>query len=93
MKVLITGGLGFIGSNVVIHLCDQGHQITVLDNLDSRMGGNWTNLKDVMSVIHMNVQDMLDFGQVSEAVLEQDMIINCAASTSHPSSMREPWLD
>jgi UDP-glucose 4-epimerase len=93
MKVLVTGGLGFIGSNLTIHLCHQGHQVSVLDNLDSRMGGNWANLEEVMSKVHMNVQDLLDFGQVSAAVLGQDMIINCAASTSHPSSMREPWLD
>jgi UDP-glucose 4-epimerase len=93
MKVLVTGGLGFIGSNLVIHLCELGHEVTILDNLDSHMGGNWANLEEVMSKVNMNVQDMLDFGQVSEAVLGQDMIVNCAASTSHSSSMREPWLD
>ena len=93
MKVLVTGGLGFIGSNLVIHLCELGHEVTILDNLDSHMGGNWANLEEVMAKVHMNVQDLLDFGQVSEAVLGQDMIVNCAASTSHSSSMREPWLD
>jgi UDP-glucose 4-epimerase len=93
MKVLVTGGLGFIGSNLTIHLCHQGHQVSVLDNLDSSMGGNWANLEEFMSKVHMNVHDLLDFGQTSEAVLGQDLIINCAASTSHSNSMREPWLD
>ena len=93
IKVLVTGGLGFIGSNLTVHFCKLGHEVTVLDNLDSRMGGNRLNLEEVKSDVKLIVQDLLDFGQVSESVLNQDLIINCAASTSHPSSMREPWLD
>ena len=38
IKVLVTGGLGFIGSNLTVHFCKLGHEVTVLDNLDSRMG-------------------------------------------------------
>jgi UDP-glucose 4-epimerase len=93
MKILVTGGLGFIGSNTVFRLCEQGHQVTILDNLDSHMGGNLNNLYHGNPKVHLSVQDLLDFGQVSEIVRGQELIINCAASTSHPNSMQEPWLD
>ncbi len=92
-KVLITGGLGFIGSNLA-HKCGElGGEVTIFDCLDPRSGGNLYNIHDIKDSVKLCFHDMLDFDLISEQVLDKDMIINCAASTSHPLSMREPLLD
>ncbi len=91
--VLITGGLGFIGSNVAKGFLKSGYKVTVYDNLDPHSGGNKRNIDEFSSDIEIVYGDILGFGQLLEAVAGKEIIINCAASTSHPFSMREPWLD
>lgn len=92
-RVLITGGLGFIGSNLAHACLVLGARVTVFDSLDPRSGGNLVNIEKIKDSIVLRFQDILNFDQVSDAVANQDMIFNCAASTSHPFSMREPWID
>lgn len=92
-RVLITGGLGFIGSNLVHECIRLGAHVTIFDNLDPRQGGNHANIAEIRPSVRLAFHDMLDFDQVCSHVVDQDLIINCAASTSHPFSMREPWLD
>jgi UDP-glucose 4-epimerase len=91
--VLITGGLGFIGSNLVHACVEAGAEVTVFDCLDPRSGGNMANLLGVRKKIRLALHDIQDFDRVSKHVVGKDIIFNCAASTSHPFSMREPWLD
>lgn len=92
-KILITGGLGFIGSNLA-HACVRlGGDVTIFDCLDPRSGGNLFNIKGIKDDVQLCHQDIQDFSQLSQHVLDQNVIINCAASTSHPFSMREPWID
>ncbi len=92
-RVLITGGLGFIGSNVV-HLClEHGAEVTVFDCLDPRSGGNLKNVADIKDHIRICFHDILNFDQLTEQIVDKDIVFNCAASTSHSFSMREPWLD
>ncbi len=92
-KILITGGLGFIGSNLA-HKCVQlGAHVTIFDNLNPRAGGNLFNISDIRSKIQLSIGDILDFQHLCQSVIEQDIIFNCAASTSHPYSMREPLID
>lgn len=92
-KVMITGGLGFIGSNLA-HACLQcGAEVTIYDCLDPHGGGNLHNVKDIRDAVRLRFHDILDFGQLCEHIADMDMIFNCAASTSHMFSMREPWID
>ncbi|MFC1764320.1 NAD-dependent epimerase/dehydratase family protein [Planctomycetota bacterium] len=92
-RVLITGGLGFIGSNLA-HKCVQlGAQVTIFDCLDPRSGGNLYNIHSIRDSVKLALHDILTFDHVSEYVMNTEIIFNCAASTSHPFSMREPWLN
>ncbi len=92
-RVLITGGLGFIGSNLAHKCLELGAQVTVFDCLDPRSGGNCYNIHDISDSIELCFHDILNFDQVSQHITNKDIIFNCAASTSHPFSMREPWID
>lgn len=92
-KVLITGGLGFIGSNLVHQCLVLGAEVTIYDCLDPHSGGVLYNIEDIKDSVNLCVNDILNFEKVCEEVREKDLIINCAASTSHSFSMREPWLD
>ncbi|MDY6861825.1 MAG: GDP-mannose 4,6-dehydratase, partial [Thermodesulfobacteriota bacterium] len=92
-KILITGGLGFIGSNIAHKCVELGGKVTIYDCLDPRSGGNLYNIHDIKEYIEICYHDILNFDRVSQYIVNKDIIINCAASTSHPFSMREPWID
>jgi UDP-glucose 4-epimerase len=92
-KVLITGGLGFIGSNLAHRLFSLGADITIYDNLDSHSGGNLYNVRSIKDSIKLVFYDLLNFDMLVKHVCDQELIFNCAASTSHPFSMREPMID
>ena len=92
-KILVTGGLGFIGSNLARRCLELGAEVTIYDNLDSHAGGNLYNIHDIRAALTVCYHDILDYDRLVENVVGQDVIFNCAASTSHPFSMREPWLD
>lgn len=92
-RVLITGGLGFIGSNLALEMVRGGAQVTVLDNLDPGGGGAIHNVRDAGRNLQLVVGDVLNFETLSPLVTASDVVVNCAASTSHPRSMREPLLD
>ena len=92
-KVLITGGLGFIGSNLAHKCVELGADVTIFDCLDPRSGGNHYNVQSIAKSLQFAYQNILDFDQVSQVVTGQDIIFNCASSTSHSFSMREPWID
>ena len=65
-KVLITGGLGFIGSNLVHRYLELGAQVTVYDCLDSHAGGRLFNIDDVKDDIALRVNDILNFEKLCE---------------------------
>ena len=92
-KILITGGLGFIGSNLAHKCLELGAKVTVFDCLDPRSGGNLYNIHEIRDHIEICFHDILNFDQITEHIVDKDIIFNCAASTSHSFSMREPWLD
>ena len=92
-KILITGGLGFIGSNLARKCLELGAKVTVFDCLDPRSGGNLYNIQEIRHRIEICFHDILNFDQITEHIVDKDIIFNCAASTSHSFSMREPWLD
>jgi len=92
-KVLITGGLGFIGSNLARECLRLGARVTVYDCLDPNSGGNLYNINGIADAIEVCFNDILDYAHLSKQVALHDVIFNCSASTSHPFSMREPWLN
>ena len=92
-KILITGGLGFIGSNLAHKCLELGAEVTIYDSLDPRSGGNLYNINDIQDHIEVCYHDILNFDQLSQEISRKDIVFNCAASTSHPYSMREPWID
>jgi UDP-glucose 4-epimerase len=93
LKVLITGGYGFIGSNLAHACVAAGAHVTIYDCLDANSGGNRCNIASIPQRLEILESDILDFDAVCAAVTGKDVVINCAASTSHPFSMREPWIN
>jgi UDP-glucose 4-epimerase len=92
-KILIPGGLGFIGSNLAHKCLELGAKVTIYDCLNPRSGGNLYNINDIRDSVELCYHDIQNFDRLCQHVCNKDIIINCAASTSHPFSMREPWLD
>ena len=92
-NILITGGLGFIGSNLAHKCFELGAKVTIFDCLDPRSGGNMYNVEGIANSIEIIYHNILSFDQVSESISNKDIIFNCASSTSHAFSMREPWID
>ncbi|MBF0450423.1 MAG: GDP-mannose 4,6-dehydratase [Candidatus Magnetomorum sp.] len=92
-KILIAGGLGFIGSNLAHQCVKMGAEITLYDCMDPHSGGNLFNVKHIKNDLNVYFMDILNFDQLATHIPDKDIIINCAASTSHPFSMREPWID
>ncbi len=92
-RILITGGLGFIGSNLAYRCAELGARVTVYDSLDPRSGGNMHNVKGIEDELEIVVNDLRNFEGVSAAVRHKDIIFNCAAYTSHPQSMTDPLTD
>lgn len=92
-KVIITGGLGFIGSNLARTCLELGAAVTIYDCLDPNSGGNLFNVSDIRNSVELRLHDILNFDRLAECVVGKDILFNCAASTSHPFSMKEPWLN
>ena len=59
-KVLITGGLGFIGSNLARVLVAQGARATIVDSLIPQYGGNLFNIESIHEIVHVNICDVRD---------------------------------
>jgi UDP-glucose 4-epimerase len=92
-SALITGGLGFIGSNLVRRLVEIGVKVTVLDALMPEQGGNQFNLRDLLGRVEIHTADMRDQRIVSHLVGGVDYIFNLAGSVSHLESMQQPLRD
>lgn len=92
-KVLITGGLGFIGSNLAHACATAGAHVTVYDCLDPKSGGNLYNVEGTASDVTIIRNDIRNFEGVCAALVGQDIVFHCAAYTSHPNSMKEPLID
>lgn len=92
-RVLITGGLGFIGSNLARRLLELGAQPTLVDSLIPLYGGNLHNIADIRSRVTVNVCDVRDRFAMEHLVREQDYLFNLAGQTSHLDSMTDPQTD
>ena len=92
-KVLITGGLGFIGSNLARRLVKDGAKVTIVDSLIPEYGGNPHNLHDVKDQIEINITDVRDSISMDQFIPDQDFLFNLAGQTSHLDSMENPFTD
>jgi nucleoside-diphosphate-sugar epimerase len=87
MRYLVTGGAGFIGSNIVDELVRRGHKVVVLDDLSA---GKESNLADVRAKIDLRVGSITDLAAVQSACNGADYVIHLAARTSVPRSVQNP---
>lgn len=92
-SALVTGGLGFIGSNLARRLVEIGVEVTVLDALMPEQGGNQFNLRDLLGRVEIHTADMRDRKVVSHLVGGVDYVFNLAGSVSHLESMQQPLRD
>jgi UDP-glucose 4-epimerase len=93
LNILITGGLGFIGSSLARRLVNERHRVTLLDSLIPKYGGNLANIADIQDQITVNISDMRDPFATRELIKGMDLIFNMAGQTSHADSMTDPFTD
>jgi UDP-glucose 4-epimerase len=92
-RVLVTGGLGFIGSNLTARLVGLGGKVTVMDNMMPRLGGNLFNVKEIADRIHINFSDVRDSHSMDYLVKDQAYIFHLAGQVNHVDSIRNPIQD
>jgi UDP-glucose 4-epimerase len=92
-RVLITGGLGFIGSNLARRLVEAGARVTLVDSLIPEYGGNLFNVEDLRGKVTVNIADVRDEHSMKHLVLGQDVLFNLAGQTSHMDSLQDPYTD
>ena len=92
-KVLITGGVGFIGSHLADRLLGLGADITLLDSLIPEYGGNLFNIEHLRGRVQVNISDVRDTYSMRHLVQGKDYLFNLAGQTSHLDSMLNPIPD
>jgi UDP-glucose 4-epimerase len=92
-RVLITGGLGFLGSNLARNLVDLGADVLIVDSLLADYGGNLFNLDGYESRLRVNIADIRQGTTMDYLVRGREVIFNLAGQVSHIDSMRDPHTD
>ena len=92
-RVIITGGLGFIGSNLARRLVGLGAEVTAIDSLIPEYGGNLFNVDGMEGRIRTNISDVRDMHALRYLVQGGDYLFNLAGQTSHLDSMNDPQTD
>ncbi len=92
-KCLITGGLGFIGSNLARKLVEWGANVTVIDSLIPEYGGNLYNVNGIEKKLKINISDIRDEFSMKYLVQNQEYLFSLAGQTSHMDSMADPQTD
>lgn len=92
-QVLITGGLGFIGSHLARRLVVLGAKVTLVDSLIPQYGGNLFNIQDIRDQITVNISDVRDPHSMAYLIKGKDFLFNLAGQTSHMDSMQDPNTD
>ena len=91
--VMITGGLGFIGSNLAHQLVALGARVLIVDSLIPAYGGNLFNIRDIEHRLRVNIADIRQQSTMNYLVRGHDVIFNLAGQVSHIDSMEEPYTD
>lgn len=91
--ILITGGLGFIGSNLAIRLVQEGANVTLVDSMIPNCGGNPFNVSEIKDKIQTDYSDIRDKRRIAHLLKRKDYIFNLAGQVSHIDSMIDPFND
>ena len=92
-NVLVTGGLGFIGSAVARRLVEIGAKVTLVDSLIPEYGGNLFNIHDIRDRVTVDLTDVRDAAAMSSLIKKRQFLFNLAGQTSHLDSMTDPVTD
>ena len=92
-RVMVTGGLGFIGSNLARRLVELEADVLLVDSLIDDYGGNLFNIDGITDRVHVNVADIRQQSTMNYLVRDRDVIFNLAGQVSHIDSMRDPYTD
>ncbi len=92
-RVLVTGGLGFIGSNLAHTLAGHCAELTLVDSLIPQYGGNLFNISGIEDKVRVNIADVRDESSMQYLVRGQDYVFNLAGQVSHIDSMLDPFTD
>ncbi|MBF0226930.1 MAG: GDP-mannose 4,6-dehydratase [Desulfobacterales bacterium] len=92
-KIIITGGLGFIGSNLAQTLVEAEAELILVDSLIPEYGGNLWNIENIKDKIQINISDVRDEHSMKYLVKGKDFLFNLAGQTSHIDSMNNPHTD
>lgn len=91
--ILITGGLGFIGSNLARRLVAQRANVLLVDSLIPEYGGNLFNIAGIEDAVRVNISDVRDEHSMRYLIQDKDYLFNLAGQTSHMDSMKDPYTD
>jgi len=92
-NILITGGIGFIGSNLARRLVEIGANVSIIDSLIPEYGGNIFNILDIKDRIEYHISDVRDPYAMEFHIKNKDYLFNLAGQTSHIDSMIDPHTD
>jgi UDP-glucose 4-epimerase len=92
-RVMITGGLGFIGSNLARRLVELGADVLIVDSLIPEYGGNLFNVDGIADSVTVNIADIRQQSTMNYLVRDRDVIFSLAGQVSHIDSMKDPYTD
>ena len=92
-RVMITGGLGFIGSNIALKLAELGSDVLLMDSLIPGSGANFFNIREFASKVRVNIADVRQESTMNHLVRDREVIFNLAGQVSHIDSMKDPHTD
>jgi UDP-glucose 4-epimerase len=92
-RVMITGGLGFIGSNIARRLVELGSDVLLMDSLIPDSGANFFNIDGIADKVRVNIADVRQESTMNHLVRDREIIFNLAGQVSHTDSMKDPYTD
>ena len=93
MKALITGGMGFIGSNLAHKLVSENNEVTIIDSMVPGLGGNDFNILEIKDRVKVIKKDIRDEKAINDAVRNKDCIFHLAGQVDHKRSIENPMED
>jgi UDP-glucose 4-epimerase len=92
-RVMVTGGLGFVGSNLATRLVEHGAHVTLVDSMLPLYGGNLFNIEPIRGAVRVDFSDIRSTSSMDHLVQGQDIIFHLAGQVSHVDSITDPFTD